>query len=44
MVWELDLVKNGTRLQSEPFLFLNHVPTWDVSKLYNWKVEQPPSE
>ena len=24
-----------------PFLFLNHVPTWDVSKFYNWQVEQP---
>ena len=41
MVREVVLVKNETRLQSMPFILLNHVPTWDVSKFYHWKVEHP---
>ena len=40
MVREVVLVKNETRLQSMPFIFLNHVPTWDVYKFYDWEVEQ----
>ena len=24
-----------------PFIFLNHVPTWYVSKFYPWQIEQP---
>ena len=30
-----------TILQSMPFIFFNHVPTWDVSKFYHWQVEHP---
>ena len=41
MVREVFLVKNDTRLQSMPFIFLNRVATWDVSKLYYWQVEHP---
>ena len=25
----------------KPFVFLNHVSIWDVSKLYYWQVEHP---
>ena len=41
MVRELVLVKNDTRLQSMPFIFLNHVSIWDVSKFYHWEVGHP---
>ena len=36
MVREVVLVKYETRIQ-----FLNHAPTWSVSKFYHWQVEQP---
>ena len=41
MVREEVQLKDETRLQSTPFTFLNHVPTWDVSKFYRWQVEHP---
>ena len=41
MVRKVVLVKYETILQSMPFIFFNHVPTWDVSKFYHWQVEQP---
>ena len=41
MVGEVFLVKNDTILQRMPSIFLNHMSTWDVSKLYHWQVEHP---
>ena len=41
IVREVVLVNYETRLQRMPFKFLDHVPTWDVSMFYHWKVEHP---
>ena len=41
MVRKVVLVNYDTRLQSFPLIFLNHVPTWDVSMFYHSQVEQP---
>ena len=41
MVRGVFLVKYETRLQSMLFKFLKHLPTWDVYKFYNLKVEHP---
>ena len=41
MVKEVVVVMNETRSQSMPFIFLNHVPTRDVSKFYHLQLEHP---
>ena len=41
VVKEVVLVNNETRLQSMPFIFLNNVVTWDVSKFKHRKVQHP---
>ena len=40
MVRKVVLVNYDTRLQIFPLIFLNHVPTWDVSMFYHSQVEQ----
>ena len=41
MVREVVLAMNETRIKSMPFIFLNHMPTWDMDKFYHWQVEHP---
>ena len=41
MIWEVALVMNDTRVQSKAFIYLNHIPTWDVFTFYHCQVENP---
>ena len=44
MVREVSIDKNDTKVTSTPFIFFNHVPTWDVSEFSHWQVGHPSLE